>query len=201
MDLPVINKAIGGRSARSYTVEGRFQDVSKLGSAGDWVVIEFGHNDGGSLNSDNGRSDCPKDPTGVCTGANGATVQTFTTYMSNAGNMFSKKGMHVIISSQTPNNPWETGSFVNAPSRFVDLAKKVAGLVEGAVFIDHFAYVNKEYQAHYNPNTIKDLFAGDHTHTNAKGAKVVAKAFSKGVACAKTPLTEHVRKGAGITCS
>jgi rhamnogalacturonan acetylesterase len=34
-DLPVINKAIGGRSARSYTEQGRFQDVAKLVAPGD----------------------------------------------------------------------------------------------------------------------------------------------------------------------
>jgi rhamnogalacturonan acetylesterase len=26
--------------------------------SGDYVVIEFGHNDGGSLSTDNGRTDC-----------------------------------------------------------------------------------------------------------------------------------------------
>jgi rhamnogalacturonan acetylesterase len=54
----VVNKAIGGRSARSFTREGRFDEVIGLLQAGDWVVIEFGHNDGGSLSNDNGRSDC-----------------------------------------------------------------------------------------------------------------------------------------------
>jgi rhamnogalacturonan acetylesterase len=54
----VVNKAIGGRSARSFTREGRFDEVVGLIQPGDWVVIEFGHNDGGSLSNDNGRSDC-----------------------------------------------------------------------------------------------------------------------------------------------
>jgi rhamnogalacturonan acetylesterase len=54
----VVNRAIGGRSARSFTREGRFDEVARLVKSGDWVIIEFGHNDGGSLSSDNGRSDC-----------------------------------------------------------------------------------------------------------------------------------------------
>lgn len=54
----VRNAALGGRSARSFTREGRFAAVAKDVQKGDWVVIEFGHNDGGSLRTDNGRSDC-----------------------------------------------------------------------------------------------------------------------------------------------
>lgn len=56
----VHNAAIGGRSARSFTREGRFDEVRKVLKKGDWVVIEFGHNDGGGLRpaSDNGRADC-----------------------------------------------------------------------------------------------------------------------------------------------
>ena len=58
----VNNSAIAGRSARSYTREGRFEAIGSHLKPGDWVVIEFGHNDGGSpypAASDNGRADCP----------------------------------------------------------------------------------------------------------------------------------------------
>lgn len=65
VSLTVVNKAIGGRSARSYTREGRFDEIAGLVASGDYVVIEFGHNDGGSLSTDNGRSDCnPTDADG-----------------------------------------------------------------------------------------------------------------------------------------
>jgi len=56
------NSAFAGRSARSFTREGRFEAIAVLVKEGDWVVIEFGHNDGGSplpSSQDNGRSDCP----------------------------------------------------------------------------------------------------------------------------------------------
>lgn len=63
----VINsQAIAGRSARSYTREGRFDTIVGLVQSGDWVVIEFGHNDGGSLSTDNGRTDCFGDGTETC---------------------------------------------------------------------------------------------------------------------------------------
>jgi len=57
--LNIVNDAIAGRSARSYTVEGRFTTLINSVVSGDFVIIEFGHNDGGSLSpTDNGRSDC-----------------------------------------------------------------------------------------------------------------------------------------------
>jgi rhamnogalacturonan acetylesterase len=58
----VNNSATAGRSLRSYTREGRFAAIAELLKEGDWVIIEFGHNDGGSpypAASDNGRADCP----------------------------------------------------------------------------------------------------------------------------------------------
>lgn len=57
--LTVVNDAIGGRSARSFTREGHFDEIAAVVAEGDYVIIEFGHNDGGSLTpTDNGRSDC-----------------------------------------------------------------------------------------------------------------------------------------------
>ena len=63
----VHNAAIGGRSARSFTREGRFDEVRRVVKKGDWVVIEFGHNDGGSLSNDNGRSACGGEGSQTCT--------------------------------------------------------------------------------------------------------------------------------------
>lgn len=42
----VNNSAYAGRSARTFTREGRFQRIIDEVKPGDWVVIEFGHNDG-----------------------------------------------------------------------------------------------------------------------------------------------------------
>jgi rhamnogalacturonan acetylesterase len=113
MTIPVINKAIGGRSVRSYTVEGRFNEVGRSVQAGDFVVIEFGHNDGGSLAKDNGRTDCPGSGNQTCQSTHGGrkvTVLTFPAYLINAGKLMAAKGAKgakVVYSSMTPNNIWE----------------------------------------------------------------------------------------------
>lgn len=65
LNLPVVNKAFAGRSARSFTREGRFDEIETLLKTGDFVIIEFGHNDGSS-HPDNGRSDCPGNGAETC---------------------------------------------------------------------------------------------------------------------------------------
>ncbi|KAF1809191.1 Rhamnogalacturonan acetylesterase [Eremomyces bilateralis CBS 781.70] len=190
VSVPVVNKAIGGRSARSYTVEGRFDEIAKVVKPGDIVVIEFGHNDGGSLKNDNGRSGCPGEGNEVCQSTfNGkkVTVRTFPYYISTAGKKFTSLGATVIISSQTPNNPWETNKFSAGPPRFVELAKKAAAQVPGAEYIDHFAYAAQSYKA-AGASATKAMFPVDHTHTNAKGAEFVAKTFVKAVLCGEGKL-------------
>ncbi|KAL4895309.1 SGNH hydrolase-type esterase domain-containing protein [Aspergillus ambiguus] len=189
VSVTVSNKAIGGRSARSYTREGRFQAIADVLQAGDYVVIEFGHNDGGSLSTDNGRTDCSGTGNETCqTVYNGVaeTVLTFPAYLENASKLFRAKGAHVLISSQTPNNPWETGSFVYSPSRFVGYAK-LAAQVAGVDYVDHGAYVADIFET-LGASTVDSYFPNDHTHTSAAGAEVVANAFFKAVTCSNVAL-------------
>ncbi|KAK7531877.1 SGNH hydrolase [Phyllosticta citricarpa] len=189
----VSNEARGGRSARSYTDEGRFDDIASQISAGDIVVIEFGHNDGGSLSeTDNGRTDCPGDGDETCTTPDGLTVQTFVTYVTNAGNTFVDKGASVIVSSQTPNNPWETGEFAYSGTRFVGYAETAAANIgDGAYYVDHGQYVANIFES-LGKDEVDAFFPNDHTHTSPEGADHVAKAFVKAVLCNDNVLAQYV---------
>jgi len=189
LSTTVVNKAIGGRSSRSYTVEGRFTDIINTVKANDIVIIEFGHNDGGSLTpTDNGRSVCPGKGTETCKSTyNGVatTVYTYPFYLLQAGKAIIAKGAKVIISSPTPNNPWESGSFVYSNSRFVDYSKSSAAtLGSNAFYVDHGAYAADAWKTLGKAKTDAYFVAGDHTHTLPIGADVVAKSFVKGLQCA-----------------
>lgn len=158
--------------------------------SGDWVIIEFGHNDGGSLSSsDNGRTDCPGTGDETCsTTYNGVaeTVLTFPKYLENAAAAIKAKGGNVLISSQTPNNPWETGTFTYSPSRFVEYAR-LAAEVAGVSYVDHGAYVADIFES-LGLSTVDSYFPLDHTHTSTAGAEAVAKAFFKAVVCGDVAL-------------
>jgi rhamnogalacturonan acetylesterase len=131
------------------------------------VIIEFGHNDGGSLTpTDNGRTDCSG---------------TGDEYLENAASTFKAKGANVLISSQTPNNPWETGTFTYSPSRFVGYAE-LAAQTAGVSYVDHGAYVADIFES-LGADVVDAYFPLDHTHTSPAGASVVAQAFFKAVVC------------------
>ena len=45
--INVVNRAIGGRSSRTYITEGHWADVLAMMKPGDTVLFQFGHNDSG----------------------------------------------------------------------------------------------------------------------------------------------------------
>lgn len=46
------------------------------------------------------------------------TIYTFPKYLEMASDLYLAKGAKVILSSATPDNPWETGTFTWVPNRF-----------------------------------------------------------------------------------
>jgi len=201
VSITTVNNAIGGRSARSYWDEGRFATVASSVKSGDIVVIEFGHNDGGTPESaDNGRSDCPGAGTETCiSDATGATVYTFVFYVVQAAKLMTAKGATVILSSQTPNNLWETGAYVYGAPRFVGYQKTAqASLASSSVtFVDHFQAVANMY-AKLGNTAVNALYPNDHTHTSPTGADLSAQAFAEAISTAMngtTSLKSYVKSG------
>ena len=190
----MVNKAIAGRSARSYTVEGHFDEIAALVKAEDFVIIEFGHNDGGSLteDSDNGRTDCPGAGDEVCNTSVQKGILTYPAYITNATKQFTSKGARVIISSPTPNNPWETGTFTYSSSRFTNYGNDSANGFAHAKFVDHGQFMANEYQA-LGADAVDAFYPNDHTHTAPAGAAVAAQTFVRGVVCSKSFLAKHVK--------
>ncbi|KZV75972.1 carbohydrate esterase family 12 protein [Peniophora sp. CONT] len=196
ISLTVNNQAVGGRSARSFTREGRFDTIAGQIKSGDCVVIEFGHNDGGSLSTDNGRTDCSPSGTDystTCTTTyNGVTetVLTYEAYLANAAKTFKAKGANVLISSATPNNPWESGTFSYSAPRFVGYARDAA-TASGATFIDHGLYTAALYQK-AGAATVDSYYPNDHTHTSPDGANLVARAFVLALEATSSTLANYI---------
>ena len=191
--ITLINDAVAGRSARSYYNESRFTTIANSVAAGDFVIIEFGHNDGGSLTPDNGRSDCVGSGTETCTSGSGVIVQTYVTYLTQAAKAIIANGARVIISSPTPDNTCESGTCSYSPSRFTGYCKTVvqnAGTM--ASFVDHGQYLANEY-AKLGAAVTTSYYPKDHTHTSPTGANVVAAQFVKGVLCANDPFAAYVK--------
>lgn len=121
------------------------------------------------------------------------TTYTFPKYLEWAANNITAKGGNVIIASQTPNNPYETGTFVQSAPRFVALAKLAASNA-GVHYIDHNAYVNAAYKP-LGAAAVDSFFPNDHTHTAPKGADLVSQAFVRALACSDFGLNKYVVNG------
>ncbi|KAF5392280.1 hypothetical protein D9757_001484 [Collybiopsis confluens] len=194
LSLPVTNNAVAGTSARTFTTLGLFNSLINEVKAGDFVIIEFGHNDGSSGAVDDGTEDAVGDAfnlTQTVTEANGSTeiIHSFNFYIVNAVNSLIAKGAIPIISSQTPDNIWD-GNVLAPPSRFVPYAQEVAGNTS-TVYVDHYDYVAQAYEA-LGETTVNTFYPIDHLHTSPTGANVVAEAFVRGLLCSNSALKNSV---------
>ncbi|KAL5378388.1 hypothetical protein DPSP01_009147 [Paraphaeosphaeria sporulosa] len=193
----VNNSAYAGRSARSFTREGRFDRIAAAMKPGDFVVIELGINDPGkptngstSTTGDKGRADCPGAGNETCTVIfNNVTeiVQTFPTYIETAAKKFLSLGAaSVIISEQLPTNVWESGSYSYKPSIFsyYDLLGGPAGK---AYLVQHGSYA-AQAQKLLGAEVVDANYPMDHTHTAPFLADVHSQAFVLGLKCGTSPL-------------
>ncbi|KAJ9150412.1 Rhamnogalacturonan acetylesterase [Pleurostoma richardsiae] len=191
----VNNSAYAGRSARTFTREGRFQRIFDQTKPGDWAVIEFGHNDEGDPATDTKyRVDCPGmgDETCPVTYNNQTEiVQTYVTYLLNATATFLSLGTRVIISSPTPNNPYEFGNYSWAPSIYEYyswyVAEKAGGPSKGVYYVNHGDYGAQALRL-MGKDVADANYPMDHTHTAPWLADVFARAFVLGLKCGTAPL-------------
>lgn len=157
------------------------------------MIIEFGHNDGGSLSTtDNLRTDCYGAGNETCVSVNGDIVQTYPTYIIEGAELMTAKGAQVIISSPTPDNPCETGTCEYTASRFTTYANSSASAVGSmASFVDHGTYVANAFEA-LGVDTVDAFYPNDHTHPSPEGSTIVAAQFVLSLLCSDNPLAAYV---------
>ncbi|KAJ4988505.1 rhamnogalacturonan acetylesterase [Stagonosporopsis vannaccii] len=202
----VSNSAFAGRSARSFTREGRFDRIAQGLQPGDWIVIEFGINDAGaprngstSTTGDKGRADCPGAGNETCTVIfNNATevVQTFPTYVKAAASKFLSLGAAgVIVAEQLPTNVWESGNYSYSSPVFAYYSQlatlELGGPASNVFFVQHGAYA-AQAQKLLGKALVDDNYPMDHTHTAPFLADVHSQAFVLGLKCGTSPLANMI---------
>jgi lysophospholipase L1-like esterase len=205
----VINRAIGGRSSRTFITEGRWDAVLADAEKGDFVLIQFGHNDGGALSGDNrergsikGTGDETQDVT-LTLGDNKDkpyTVHTYGWYMKKYATDAKAKGLTPIICSYIPHGPRLDRPFTfeaePKPTGYRLWAEESAKAT-GAHYIDLYGLIWKTY-AGKTPEQIKaDYFTPDepnNTHTSPNGAKHNAECVAEGIRSLKDlPLASFLK--------
>ena len=201
----VINRARGGRSFRTFYGEGLWKQIVDALKPGDFVIIEFGHNDGGGARSRTGRGDVPGtgDETDEVTkrDATKEIVHTYGWYERTFIRDAKAKGATPIVSSPTVRNIWSNpnAKFRDATitsqttnynagndqverrmGRMFDWAKEVAEQ-EHVTFLNH-SDSTADLLEKMGRERASRFFPADHTHTSTDGAIVNAETL---IACLK----------------
>ena len=195
--IKVSNQAMAGRSTRTFVKEGRWDKVLAALQPGDFVIMQFGHNEGSVPDTSRagyrGVLRGTGEETRALTWRDGTAevVHTYGWYLRKFVQEAKAKGATPIIASMIPRNQWKDGKVLRASDTFGKWAQEVAQS-ENVYFIDLNRITADKYDA-MGPEQVKELFPGDHTHTNEAGARINAASVVAGLKQNKKhPLTKYV---------
>ncbi|HVX86426.1 MAG TPA: rhamnogalacturonan acetylesterase [Phycisphaerae bacterium] len=188
----VVNDAMGGTSSKSY------QDSPTLWplvlpkiQPGDYVLMQFGHNDGPASLKGNG------DDTAEDTGRGaqpGALKHSFGWYMRQYIEQIKAKGATPIVCSLIPRNRWGNDDKVMRNTNDYALWAKQAAEQDHALFIPLNDLIADKYDQLGRDKVEKVLFNVDNsgraegTHPNWKGATLNAQCVVEGIKQLDCPL-------------
>ena len=185
--LTIINRAIGGRSARSFIEEGKLASLARYLAPGDWLLIQWGDNDATSYRPM--RYVAPKN---------------FATWLQMYLDTAIDRGARPVLVTPPSQCQFDgaTGRIGFAPYRqamlalaaaskvpVIDLGKASADLMTafgptnaGAMFLQ---FASRNY-----PSFVDGIY--DKTHFNRFGARSLAKVVATALAAmSDTPFTRH----------
>ncbi len=194
--IRVLNRALGGRSSRTFYTEGLWEKVRAELKPDDFVIMQFGHNDGGSLTQNRGRGSLKgvDDRTEEVVLTNGVreTVHTFGWYLRKYVTDAKAKGATPIVCSLIPRNDWKDGRVLRASNSYAGFAAEVARR-EKVAFVDLNEIIAREYEAAGQEKVTAKHFFNEHTHTTPAGAELNAACVVKGIrALEDCPLAEYL---------
>ena len=192
----VINAGMAGRSTRTFLDEGRWDKVYNSLEPGDYVLIQFGHNDIGGIDRDKER--------GVIASAadtchvyhlqsNGQykVIYSFGWYLKKFIQDVREKGATPILLSLTPRNEWPGGKIERRNDTYGRWYREVAAET-GVEFVDvhnitadYFDSIGREATAPYYKN--------DHTHTSRLGALRNAQSVADGLRQIDSQLAKYLK--------
>lgn len=181
--ISIENHALGGRSSRTFYTEGLWNKVLSGIKKGDYLFIQFGHNDGGPLNT--GRARASLKGTGeesqmVIMERHGGPeeVYTFGHYLRIYIRQAKAKGANVIVLSHTPGNSWKGDQMLRNNETYGKWSKEVAD-AEQVLYIDMNDIIARKFEK-MGQQAAAAYFI-DRVHTSFDGAVMNAKAAIEGV--------------------
>ena len=217
--IDIVNAAMAGRSCRSYLNEGRWDKVYNSLKPGDFVLIQFGHNDISPI-------DKPKYRGAIATAADTCHVYkmqaakedlskqnvidqklksntqvgsyevvfSFGWYLKKFIQDVREKGATPILVSLTPRNEWPNGKIERRNDTYGKWYREVAEAT-GVEFVDlHNITADFLDKKCGKKEKAMKYFNHDHTHTSLLGAKTNAQSVAKGLRANNSPLAKYLKK-------
>lgn len=187
--IAVVNRAIGGRSSRTFQTEGRWDKVLAEAKPGDYVLIQFGHNDPAALNDETrargtirGTGEETEEIDNLLTKKH-ETVHSYGWYMRKYARDAKEHGLKPILVTYVPRCPKPDAKPDPdpAPTSYRLWAQEVAK-AEGVPCLDLYGRVWSVY-AKLAPVEVdaKYFGVGDLTHTSLAGAILNAQKVAEGL--------------------
>lgn len=214
--VQLVNAARAGRSTRSFIREGLWDAVYQALKPGDYVTIQFGHNDICPITDQKARGVIPgtQDTLHVYHLDNDTyeVVYSFGWYLKKMIDDCREKGATPILVSLTPRNEWPGGKVERRDDTYGRWYREVVEQT-GVAFIDMHNisadFLDKKFavkslpadkeKAREKVAAIKEkagnkYFKKDHTHASKLGAQMNAQSFAKGLRQTGSPLAKYLRK-------
>jgi rhamnogalacturonan acetylesterase len=196
--ITVVNRARGGRSSRTFYTEELWEQVRDSLKPGDFVLMQFGHNDGGPLGDGRARASLKgngeetQEVDNKTTGKKEA-VHTYGWYLRKYIGDTKAKGATAIVLSPIPRNIWKDGKVARAANDYGKWAAEAAK-AEGVPFVNLNEIIATHYEEAGQPKVAENYFtATDHTHTTPEGAKLNAACVCEGIRSLKDcPLAKYL---------
>ena len=180
--INVVNHAIGGRSSRTFYTEGRWQAILDELQEGDFVIIQFGHNDVGPTDARSkfrGSVKGTGDETEEVELPDGRieTVRTYGWYLKEYARTAKAKGAFVVLCSPVPHKRFDAdGHYLGDWEEWSGWVARCARETEVG-FIDLADLIGRRYKR-MGLEEVAPLFADKGTHTTAAGARLNAEVLA-----------------------
>jgi lysophospholipase L1-like esterase len=162
---------------------------------GDFVMMQFGHNDNGSpVTGRTAIKGIGEETVDAAAGAtqSAETVHTFGWYLRKYIADTKAKGATPIVCSLIPRKIWKDGKIVRNKESHAGWAEQVAQ-AENVAFVDLNEIIASRYDE-LGPEKVEPLFGDEHTHTTAAGAELNAQCVVAGLKALKDdPLASFLR--------
>ena len=195
--IDIVNAAMAGRSCRTYLNEGRWEKVYNSLKPGDFVLIQFGHNDISPI-------DKPKYRGAIATADDSCHVYrmqagtyevvfSFGWYLKKFIQDVREKGATPILVSLTPRNEWPEGKMERRNDSYGVWYRQVVKDT-GVEFVDLHNLAADFYDKKCgSKEKANKYFKKDHTHTSLLGAKTNAKCVALGLKANNSPLAKYLK--------